>query len=148
MQTAIRAVFLLALLAAPVQAAGPSWSQNLEQQQLLAMAFKKPLVILFMGNGKFDMGLFDREPLDSIVGQAELAWVGPNLKDQVTPDQIALEKKYRVTQFPTLLLLRAVKTGTSPKGDQYTFRESARCVAGPIQGQCAKLIAMAVKMEQ
>jgi hypothetical protein len=148
MRTELRVLFLLAVLAAPVQATEPSWSQNLEQQQLLAMAFKKPLVIFFMGNGKFDYGLFDREPLDSIAGQAELAWVGANLKDQVTPDQIALEKKFQVTHFPTLVLMRPIKTGTTPKGDQYTFRESVRCVVGPIQGQCAKLIVMAVERGQ
>ena len=141
-------LLLFAALAMPVQAAGPMWSQNLEQQQLLALVQKKPLVIFFIGNGKFDYGLFDREPLDSISGQVELAWVGANLKDQTTPDQIALEKKFQVTRFPTLLLMRPVKTGTKPDGDHYTFRESARCVVGPIQGQCAKLIIMALNAGQ
>ena len=111
------------------------------------MLFNKPVIVVFMGSGKFDGTLFNREPVDQLGDKAQYAWVGPNLKDQVTPDQIALEKQYKVTQFPTIMILRALKADGGGGGNgNYTFRETARCLA--VQPVENKLITTAVKLGQ
>ena len=122
------AALLSALVWQPAVAAPIHWSQNLHNEEWIALGFKKPVVVMFVGNGKFDAAAFKREGLDSIGDMAEFVWVGADLQDKVTPDQIALEHQYNVTKFPTLIVLRAVKTGTDSKGDHYSFREVARCV--------------------
>ena len=120
----------------------------MHQQEQIAVLFSKPVIVIFMGNGKFDGTIFSREPVDQLGDQAQYAWVGPNLKDQVAPDQIALEKQYNVTKFPTIMILRALKSDGGASGNgNYTFRETARCLV-VLPGQCAKLITMAVKAGQ
>jgi hypothetical protein len=144
-QRAIAAFCLSLLAVCSANAADLGWSQNLQQQELIALGIHKPVVVFFIGNGRFDSSIFNSEPLQPLANQVRFAWVGSNLENQVTPDQIALEKQYRVSKFPTLLLLRAVKTGASgPSGDHYEFRESFRCVVSQ-PGACASAIITAVE---
>ena len=143
--SAVRA-FLLVLVAIPsAYAANVDWSQDLHQQEMLALTGMKPVVVFFIGNGQWNPAVFTSEPVDSLGALANYAWVGSNLENQVTPDQIALEKQFNVTQFPTIVLMRPVKTGSDGKGgDNYTFRESTRCVVSK-PGVCAAAIIAAVK---
>lgn len=142
------AALAAAFLAVPAARAAVSWSQDLRGQEMLALAQKKPVIVFFIGNGKFDATLFNREPVDRLGDKAFYAFVGADLQDKTTPDQIALEKQFNVTQFPTILLLRAVMTKKdSESGGFYDFRESARCpVTTP--GACAALIMAAIRNGQ
>lgn len=72
----------------------------------------------------------------------------PNLKNEVAPDQIALEKQFKVTVFPTIMVLRPFKTGQDGKGNShYDFHETARCAVGR-HGDCTNLIVSAVRYGQ
>jgi hypothetical protein len=147
-RSTIPAGLLTLLVLHAAAAAGLNWSQNLHDEEWIALTYKKPVVVLFVGNGNYDPSIFERESLEPIADQAEFVWVGADLDNKVAPDQIALERQFNVTQFPTLVLLRPVKTGTDAAGDHYSFRESTRCVENDAPGSCAQNIILAVETGQ
>src|SRR3569833_658899 len=113
MRTGIRMALLSALgVALPCSglAGAPTWSPDLQAQEKVALLLNILAVVMFMGDDKFDGTLFNREPVDQLGDKAQYACVGPNIKDQVTPDQIALEKQYNVTIFPTIMNQQPNKT--------------------------------------
>lgn len=71
------AIGLSAAFAIPSARAAVGWNQDLRQQEMLALIDMKPVIVIFMGNGKWDASIFSREPVDKLGAKANYAWVGP-----------------------------------------------------------------------
>jgi hypothetical protein len=133
----VSALAALALLAAAPAQAMPDWIQDLKQQQAEAIKRNQPIVVFFIGNGRFEVNIFEREPLDAITTKARFVWVGPDLSNTVDQAQFAVERSLNVGREPVMLVLR--RSGTSN-----TFHETFRCsITKP--GVCAAAIAGAVQ---
>jgi hypothetical protein len=131
-----RSAALLLLAAVPAQAM-PDWIQDLKQQQTEAIRRSQPVVVFFIGNGRFDVNFFKSEPLDAITTKARFVWVGPDLSNTVDPAQFAVERSLNVGREPVMLVLR--RTGTTD-----TFHETFRCaITKP--GVCAAAIVKSVQ---
>jgi hypothetical protein len=148
MNTLTSAVTCLATvlsISAPAAAEELRWGQDLPTSAGIAMTLNQPLVLYFIGNDEFDDSLFGIDGFDVVAGKAQFVFVGADMNNQTTPDQIDIEKQYHVTTFPTLLLLEPMKSGTSSNGsDQYTLKERVRCDSRPME-ECSKIIGNAIR---
>ena len=148
MNTLIQAIMCIpAFLWVSVPAAAEQlrWGQDLPTSEGIAMTLNQPLVLYFIGNDELDDSLFGIDGFDAVAGKAQFVFVGADMNDEVTPDQIAIEKQYHVTTFPTLLLLEPMKSATSSNGsDQYTFKERVRCDSRPME-ECSKILGNAIR---
>jgi hypothetical protein len=131
----VSALAALALLAAAPAQAMPDWIQDLKQQQAEAIKRNQPIVVFFICNGRFDVNIFEREPLDANTNKARFVWVGPDLSNTV--DQAQVERSLNVGREPVMLTLR--RSGTSN-----IFHEAFRCSI-TMPGICTAAIAGAVQ---
>ena len=118
------------------------WGQDLPTSEGIAMSQGEPVVVYFIGNDTFDDSLFSVDGFDAVAGRAQFVFVGANMEDETTQDQLDIESKFQVTTFPALLLLEPVKEGDG--ADQYHFKERVRCDSRPME-ECSKIIGNAIR---
>jgi len=152
MKTAVAALFQAAVLllawALPAAAAPPiTWTQDFTAAQKAAAANKHPLVIFFIGNGKFDQSLFDLPAFDAVSDRAEFVFVGADMDDEVTDDQKSIEAVYQVDTYPSLLMVDPIFTTDAAGKTDYSMRIRVRC-ATPSMAACAATIAAAINAGQ
>ena len=95
MNTLIQAIMCIpAFLWVSVPAAAEQlrWGQDLPTSEGIAMTLNQPLVLYFIGNDELDDSLFGIDGFDAVAGKAQFVFVGADMNDEVTPDQIAIEK--------------------------------------------------------